>query len=73
MEGSDPASLEWRKSSASGTGTGDCVEVAATDSGVRVRNSRFRSGPVLEFTWAEWRAFLEGIARGEFPVPASEG
>ncbi|WP_113705474.1 DUF397 domain-containing protein [Nonomuraea lactucae] len=44
--------------------SGGCVEVArAADGGVRVRNSRDREGPVLVFTSAEWRDFVNGVRR----------
>jgi hypothetical protein len=46
----------WRKSSYSGNGGSDCVEVAAADH-VLVRDTRDRTGPVLRFTPQEWRWF----------------
>jgi hypothetical protein len=56
----------WRKSSKSGS-MGNCVEVAALDSGeFAVRNSRHPAGPALVFTRAEWLAFLGGVEHGEF-------
>jgi hypothetical protein len=52
------ASADWRKSSHSG-GTGNCVEVASADRVIGVRDSKqYGGGPVLEFTAAEWKAFL---------------
>ena len=52
-------SREFRKSRRSDGGS-NCVEVAAEVAGraVRVRDSKDRTGPVLEFTDAQWRAFL---------------
>lgn len=48
----------WRKSSYS-SGTGNCVEVAVAGARVRVRDSKQHGhGPVLEFSPAEWAAFL---------------
>jgi Domain of unknown function (DUF397) len=48
----------WRKSSYS-SGTGNCVEVAVAEASVRVRDSKQHGcGPVLEFSPAEWAAFL---------------
>lgn len=45
--------------------SGDCVEVAFQDERVLVRDSR-RPSVILRFTHAEWRAFLDGAANGEF-------
>lgn len=48
----------WRKSSHSNA-SGNCVEVAVTDASIRVRDSKQRGrGPVLEFSPADWAAFL---------------
>ena len=57
----------WVKSSYSGS-EANCVEVAASTDGehVLVRNTRDRSGGVLDFTPAEWDAFLAGACDGEF-------
>lgn len=58
--------LRWRKAEASQT-NGNCVEVAiTTGGGVAVRDSKDPDGPVLRFTVAEWAAFVEGAAAGEF-------
>jgi hypothetical protein len=50
----------WRKSSYSGDNGGECVEVASTGA-VLVRDTTDRSGPVLTFTAASWRAFTAAI------------
>ena len=48
----------WRKSSYSNA-SANCVEVAVADASVRVRDSKQHGrGPVLEFSPAEWAAFL---------------
>lgn len=60
-------SHKWKKSSASGGG--ECVEVRRTLSGVQVRDSKNPAGAFLDFTDAEWLAFLKGVARGEFHIP----
>ncbi|BFU42737.1 DUF397 domain-containing protein [Krasilnikovia sp. MM14-A1004] len=57
----------WRTSTRSGT-EGNCVEVRLDDDAVVVRDSKDRSGPVLRFTDAEWRAFLAGARDGEFDL-----
>jgi hypothetical protein len=58
--------VAWRKSSASNP-SGDCIEVAALDSGaVAVRNSRDPEGPALVYTRAEIDAFIKGAKDGEF-------
>jgi hypothetical protein len=57
----------WR--SASTSGGSDCVEVAAQDGWIGVRDSKAAGGgPVLAFTRSEWRAFLSGVTLGEFAV-----
>ena len=56
----------WHKSSRS-SGGDNCVEVAFADNGdVGVRDSKNRTGPVLEFTPPEWAAFIGGVRDGEF-------
>ena len=64
------AHLVWHKSSASGSGGGGCVEVAAEEGSVFVRNSRHVTGPVLSFLHGEWEAFVAGVRSGEFELPA---
>jgi Domain of unknown function (DUF397) len=65
---SEQADITWHKSTASGGGGGDCVEVAVVDDSVLVRNSRDPLGSVLSFTRQEWAAFLEGVNNGEFTL-----
>lgn len=58
----------WRKSTRSGGGD-NCVEVAtATDGHIGVRDSKNPDRAVLEFTPAEWDAFLAGAKDGEFDL-----
>ena len=54
--------LHWRKSSYSGNGGADCVEVADRRD-VVVRDSKDREGPRLAVPAAGWRAFTERIQR----------
>ena len=56
----------WRKSSHSHVEA--CVEVAFTDSGVYVRDTK-NPCLALRFTHAEWTAFLAGARGGEFDLP----
>ena len=62
MEAIDP---RWRKSSYSGNGGGNCVEVATLAGGmVAVRDSKDPHGPVLMIEAADWRAFIGNIKAG---------
>jgi hypothetical protein len=55
----------WRKSSYSGNGGGDCVEVARNLPGVvAVRDSKDPHGPVLTIESAGWREFITGVRAG---------
>lgn len=45
-----------------------CVEVAAGEDRVTVRDSKNPDGPRLNFTHAEWRAFIRGVKAEEFDV-----
>jgi hypothetical protein len=65
MSGQRFAAARWRKSSTSGDTS--CVEVARVGDRIGVRDTKAKgNGPVLEFSMAEWVAFTEGVARGEF-------
>ena len=59
----------WRKSGACNINS-NCVEVAVRADGVGVRDSKDPGGPALEFTAAEWDAFLAGVRDGQFDVQA---
>lgn len=63
------ATQDWRKSTRSNPG--ECVEINMADGRVHVRDSKDREGPMLTFTYGEWRAFLAGVHGGEFELPAS--
>lgn len=51
------AELSWHKSSYSGSGGGDCVEVAITPGAVHVRDSKAQTEAVLAFPQEQWAAF----------------
>lgn len=60
------SSITWMKSSLSAY-NGNCVEVAGlTDDRILVRDSKHPGGAVLNFTPAEWDAFIGGVRMGEF-------
>jgi len=62
----------WIKSSLSSY-NGNCVEVAGlTDDRIRVRDSKHPRGAVLNFTPAEWDAFIGGVYKGEFDRKPTE-
>lgn len=59
----------WVKSTRSnGAGGSNCVQVrrASLAGTIFVRDSKVPAGPVLEFTPAEWSAFVAGVKAGEF-------
>jgi hypothetical protein len=55
----------WVKATASNA-DGTCVEMRRAGDMIEVRDSKDRSGPVLRFTTAEFSAWLDGAAKGEF-------
>jgi hypothetical protein len=54
--------LDWRKSSR--CESSGCIEVAFTEQGVAVRDSKVDDGPVLTFSTDAWRAFLDDLRAG---------
>lgn len=55
----------WRKSSYSGNGGANCVEVArALPQSVAVRDSKDPRGPVLTMEPAEWQEFITEVKAG---------
>ena len=68
MTDSEQADITWYKSTASGGGQGNCVEVAVVDDSILVRNSKVPFGSVLSFTRQDWAAFLEGVNNREFTL-----
>jgi hypothetical protein len=62
-------SLQWRKSSYSGSNGGACVEIAVlADGGRAVRDSKNPDGGKLALTADDWRAFVAGAKDGQFDV-----
>jgi hypothetical protein len=57
--------VRWRKSSYSGNGGGNCVEVARDLPGmVAVRDSKDPEGPRLTFAPADWQSFTATVRAG---------
>jgi hypothetical protein len=55
----------WRKSTYSGAGGGNCIEVASNLPGIAaVRDSKDRNGPALAFGADAWAAFLRSVKAG---------
>jgi hypothetical protein len=61
-------SLKWFKSSYSGSGGGNCVEVAAHPGAIHVRDSKDPEGPVFTFDPAAWSAFTAFAAAQDIPT-----
>jgi hypothetical protein len=60
MEDND-MTQNWRKSSYSGNGGGNCVEVADATRAVAVRDTTNRDGGTLAFTVETWQAFIGSL------------
>ncbi|MBO0758986.1 MAG: DUF397 domain-containing protein [Bradyrhizobiaceae bacterium] len=65
LSAAERANLTWTKAQAS-THNGQCVEIAAAAGNIALRDSKNPDGPVLVYTPAEFRAFLDGARNGEF-------
>ncbi|WP_338696328.1 DUF397 domain-containing protein [Streptomyces sp. Q6] len=59
-------SRAWRKSSASGSGGGNCVEVARAGAEVCVRDSKRRRGRIMTVAPAAWGSFLRALSDESF-------
>lgn len=68
MEGK--INLRWRKSSYSGNGGGNCVEVADQAACVLVRDTQDPTGPVLRFAPDAWRGFADRLKQSLVSGPS---
>jgi Domain of unknown function (DUF397) len=57
----DLSGAKWRKSSFSGGGGSNCVEVADARHTIAVRDSKNARGPVLVFGQHAWRQFAAQV------------
>ena len=56
--------LNWRKASYSGSGGGNCIEVASAGRVVLVRDTKDQeAGPVLRIDPADWQRFTRTISK----------
>lgn len=63
----DLTGATWRKSTRSGNGGSDCVEVADNmPEIVAVRDSKDSTGPALIFPRDAWVTFVESAKAGDF-------
>jgi hypothetical protein len=69
LTASELAGINWRKSTRSTSGHGQCVEAGPLADGsgrVALRHSHHPEDSVIVYTRAEWEAFLAGAKDGEF-------
>lgn len=62
------SNAEFFKSSLSHRGRKVCVEVAIRPGIIGVRDSKNPKKGTLQFTRAEWKAFIGGVKKGEFDI-----
>jgi hypothetical protein len=66
----ETSNLTWRKSSYSGNGGGNCVEVARNlPRTVAVRDSKDPHGPILAMSASTWQGFLTSVKAGQHDLP----
>jgi hypothetical protein len=59
--------LDWRKARRS-MNNGACVEVAPTNPGVAIRDSKDVDGEVLRYSANSWRFFVTAARSGRYDV-----
>ena len=57
----DTVDPRWRKSSYSGNGGSDCVQVGGRGGRVLVRDTKNRTGAVLEIVPGVWRRLVDQV------------
>ncbi len=58
------AEISWRV--ARRCNAGDCVSLAPLGNRILIGDSKTPDGPVLTYSRAEWKEFLEGVRKGDF-------
>jgi hypothetical protein len=56
-----PTNTAWRKSTASNSGSPECLEVAMMPDLVLVRDSKNTTGPILRFAPPTWTGFIGAV------------
>ncbi|MEU4240416.1 DUF397 domain-containing protein [Actinoplanes sp. NPDC026619] len=56
--------MTWRRSSFCADGT--CLEIAADDARIHVRDSKDVGLPILSFDQADWMRFVSEVRNGRF-------
>jgi hypothetical protein len=65
----EDTTMNWRKSSYSGNGGDNCVEVADRESVIMVRDTKQHGhGQVHKFTAEEWCAFVASVKTTNLPA-----
>ncbi|MEU6264279.1 DUF397 domain-containing protein [Saccharopolyspora shandongensis] len=58
--------LSWRKSSRSGSGANECVELAIGEAATYIRDTKDRDGGTLRVHQRAWAGFLHDVKAGHF-------
>ncbi|MEV5537491.1 DUF397 domain-containing protein [Saccharopolyspora shandongensis] len=58
--------LNWRKSSRSGSGANNCVELAIGEAATYIRDTKDRDGGTLRVHQRAWAGFLGSVKAGRF-------
>jgi hypothetical protein len=61
------AGLQWRKARRSAA-NGACVELAAANGKVIVRDTKDRNGPFMGYSSGAWRSFVADARMGRFDL-----
>lgn len=64
--------MQWRKATYSSGNGGNCIEIAAGDRGIVVRDSKDPDGPRLTFGTKTWQAFAAKV-KSERSLPSKLG